>query len=128
MTGAEERRLIYDDVPPSINVIASRGSHWPVTTAKKTWQGICEVLLLTAKLPRPLDAVHATASLRFPVNRVRDEGNFRWLLEKALGDALVNGGWLADDDPARFTFGALTFEAECGPKRTTIRVSPPLAR
>jgi hypothetical protein len=41
-------------------------------------------------------------------------------VEKALGDALTNGGWLADDTAEQYTFGAIEFEK--GRKRTTIRL------
>lgn len=61
--------------------------------------------------------------MRFPLQRGRDEGNFRWMLEKALGDALVTGRWLSDDTGGRFSTGAVTFETERGPKRTTLRIT-----
>lgn len=123
-------QLYYDDVPPSLNTIGTRSDHWAVGKAKGRWQGIMEVLLLGSRLPRRQDVVHATASLRFPTRRIRDEGNFRWMLEKALGDALVVGGWLEGDDADRFTFGELTFEDEPGPPRTTVllNTSRPLGR
>lgn len=107
----------YDDCPPSLNHAHSR--HWSYFHRhKRAWQDIFEALLL--QVPRRLAYVHAEASLRFPVRRRRDEGNFRWLLEKALGDALVNGGWIADDTPDYFRTGLLTFEEDAGPKRTTV--------
>lgn len=64
--------------------------------------------------------VRASAVLRFPKRRRRDEGNFRAPLEKALGDALQHRGIIADDTPDHFTFGELTFDPEPGPSRTTI--------
>lgn len=112
--------LVYDDVPPSLNRIGTRGGHWTVTRAKTRWQDIFEVLLMTSNLSRNQDRLRATARLRLPVRRRRDEGNYRWLLEKSLGDALVNGRWLLDDTPEYFTFGELTFEQQPGPARTTI--------
>jgi hypothetical protein len=112
----------YNDAPPSLNAIATRGNHWAVTNAKKKWQGIFEQLLMAYALPRGLDRVEALAFLRYPQKRRRDEGNMRWLLDKALGDALVNGGWLDDDTPEHFVFGRVFFEPERGPKRTTVVV------
>ena len=47
--------------------------------------------------------------LRFPARRRRDSGNYRVMLEKALGDALVEGGWLPDDTPEHYEFGGVTF-------------------
>lgn len=114
--------MSYDDVPPSLNTAHSR--HWSYFhKTKRRWQGIFSDLLLASGLPRKQDCVRAEASMRFPVTRRRDEGNFRWMLEKALGDALVSGGWILDDQPDSFTTGALTFEAELGRKRTTLRLT-----
>jgi hypothetical protein len=112
-------QLVYNDTPPSLNRIGTRGSRWAVTRAKARWQGILEQLLLISGLRRGQARIHATASLRLPLRRTRDEGNYRWCLEKALGDALVNGRWLPDDTPEHFTFGELTFE-QPGPGRTTV--------
>lgn len=61
-----------------------------------------------------------TASLRFPVKRRRDEGNFRALIEKALGDALQNGGWIPDDTPELYRFGELKFDDKTGPPQTSL--------
>jgi hypothetical protein len=111
--------LVYDDAPPSLNREAGR--HWSsFRRTKQRWQAIFEGLLMASELPRGLESVSATAALRFPVRRPRDEGNFRWLLEKALGDALVRGRWIADDTADRFRTGELSFEEERGPKRTTV--------
>src|SRR5947207_1933958 len=78
------------------------------------------MLLLAEQLPRRLERVEASAVLTFPTRRRRDEGNYRALLEKALGDALVEGRWLVDDTPERFTFGTVSF-AE-GQPRTAIEL------
>ena len=112
----------YDDVPPSLNTTGTRGSHWVATRLKKRWQTTLEGLLMGSGLPRSLERVEASAFLRFPVRRVRDEGNYRWLLEKSLGDALVNGGWLVDDSSVRFRFGRVEFEGEPGSARTVVRL------
>jgi hypothetical protein len=114
--------LSLHDVPPSLNRVA--GTHWRVFHREKAaWQRNIEMALLVAAVPRGLARVHATAHLRFPQRRRRDEGNFRWLLEKALGDALTNGRFLADDTAAQFTTGAVTFDPEPGPKHTAIRLT-----
>jgi hypothetical protein len=62
--------------------------------------------------------------MTFPDRRRRDEGNFRFFLEKALGDALVSGGWLADDDGARFSFGSVAFRYERGVRRVRLSLFP----
>lgn len=115
--------LTYADTPPSLNQTGTRGSHWVVGRMKKLWQTNLEILLMEARLPRGLVSVTASASMRFSVRRDRDEGNHRWLLEKALGDALVNGGWLPDDTAGQFRFGQVLFEDERGPRRTTIELA-----
>jgi hypothetical protein len=111
--------LVYADTPPSLNRMGTRGSHWTTTSAKTQWQQDIGMLLLAHRVPRNLHHVTASAVLRFPVRRGRDEDNHAWLLAKALGDALVNG-WLPDDTPEHFHFTGLTFDPEPGPRRTTI--------
>lgn len=114
--------LVYDAVPPSLNRMGSRGSHWPVTKAKHEWQRTIEKLLMHARVPRDLRHVRVTATLRFPVVRGRDAGNFSWLLDKACGDALVNGGWLRADVPDNYQFDGVTFDPELGAPRTTLQL------
>lgn len=77
---------------------------------------------MAERCPRGLATVHASASLRFAVRRRRDEGNYRTPLEKALGDALVNGGWLPDDTPEHFRFGGVLIEPDTGPARTIVTI------
>jgi hypothetical protein len=92
--------------PPSYNTQAH--AHWTkVRKAKQDWQSYCEIALMEMRVPRELKRVAATAQLLFTLQRRRDEGNFRVVLEKALGDALVNGGWLPDDTPEHYQFGAI---------------------
>lgn len=120
-----EATVAYDDVPPSMNSTASgyKGNWRAGAQTKKRWEGIFATLFLAVRLPRGLTRVEATATLRFPQKRRRDEGNFRMVIEKALGDALVAGGWLADDDASRFSFRQLEFEDERGPKRTRVTLT-----
>lgn len=107
--------------PPSTN--RSRHRHVQRThTMKKRLQGDIETLLIQAKLPRGLPGVKAVAVMRFPVRRRRDTVNY-WLLDKALGDALVNGGWLKDDTPEHYHL-RMRFDQESGPARTTITLTP----
>ena len=110
---AFRRTIYYDDVPPSLN---ERG-HWAAYQRhKKRWDKIFTDLLVAEVLPE-LARVEATAKLWFPIARRRDEGNFRWLLEKSLGDAL-QVRWLADDTPEFYSCGRIEFER--GPKRTEV--------
>jgi hypothetical protein len=116
--------LTYDACPPSLNRVGSRGkSHWAYTRAKRDWQNIVGGMLLVGGVPRSLSHVRVDATLRFPVKRTRDAGNFGWLLDKACGDALVAGGWLTDDNPDHYEFGTVTFDQSVGPARTTLRIT-----
>lgn len=117
-----EYQVEIPGTPPSLNKIGSRGSHWATTKAKKEWEGHLMIGLLHAKVPKRLDSVRATAVLTFKSNRRRDEGNYRWLLEKALGDVLQKGGWLEDDTPDHYTFGSLTFSEETGEAMTVVTI------
>lgn len=114
--------LVYNAVPPSLNTTGTRGSHWKAHRAKKQWQETLGWLLIASELPCGLESVEASAILRFPVQRRRDEGNFRWLLEKALGDALVDTQHIADDTPDRYRFFGVEFDQETGPAQTTITI------
>jgi hypothetical protein len=115
--------LELGDVPPSLNRVGSRGSHWAYDDKKRQWQTDLGLLLMAAKLPRGLERVEASASLRFPTVKRRDEGNFSWMLEKALGDALTEGRWLKDDQAGMYSFTGITFEDELGPKRSLVTVT-----
>lgn len=121
-TGADIYELSIPQVPPSLNAmkLGSRGAAFKFHRHKKEWEGLFQITLLEMRVPRGLTKVKATASLRFPQRRKRDEGNFRFMLEKALGDVLQSAGHLADDTPDEFNFEALTFEAVAGSPRTTI--------
>lgn len=112
--------LVWRDVPPSLN---RQGRTHPQAQArlKKALQSTLEGLLMANGLPRDLNRIEAWAVLRFPrAGQRRDEGNFRWLLEKALGDALTNGRWLPDDSADQFRFYLLRFDKQPGPAQTTV--------
>lgn len=118
-------------VPLSVN--RTRGEHWAnVNKRKRRLQAEIQMLLLAAGVPRPLpgDRAHATATIVHPINRRRDEGNFRAPLEKAAADALAPHRadephrWLSDDTPEHFTFGAITFATDAGrPARCELTIT-----
>lgn len=114
MTGSATVALGY--LPVSFN--ATGHAHWSRSwSAKQALQRDLEfVMLATPGLPRPIPGgrVQVSAVLLVPDRRRRDAGNFRTPLEKACGDALVNGGWLPDDTPEHFEFGDLVFEVAHG--------------
>lgn len=101
------------EVPPSLNQLGS-GNRMKFWRIKKEWQAKFLGALTAAELPVGLARVIVEGQITFPISRRRDEGNFRFFLEKALGDALTAGGWLEDDDSSRYSFGALLFAHEPG--------------
>ena len=113
-------RLEVPGIPKSLNRIGSRGSHFAWHREKRMWQDMLAIALRVAKVPTELAYAEATAVLYPAVRRRRDEGNYRAVLEKALGDALVAGGWLADDTPELFRFGRLVFGEVRGTPLTVV--------
>lgn len=112
--------LEWASTPPSLNDVGYR-THWAVNRKiKLVWQDILVALMWEQKVKRPMRHAQATMRLRFPTKRQRDEGNFRVMVEKALGDALVIGQYIPDDTPEHYTFGPVQFEPDPGPKLTRI--------
>lgn len=106
--------------PPSFNQVGHSGSRWAWTKAKKEWQETFELLLMSTGFPRDWQRIEVAVELRFPDRRRRDVVNFRTLIEKCLGDALVNGRWLPDDTPDHFEITSFRFAPEPGPAQTRI--------
>lgn len=117
---AETHTLVIEDCPPSLNAIGSRGSRWAYINTKKDWQGRFEKVLMGSGMRRDATKAEANIVLRFPERRRRDSGNYKWILEKVLGDALVSGGWLPDDTADQFQVLRVTFDPDRGDKRTTV--------
>lgn len=121
-TAVTEAVLDIPGTPPSYNVTAH--AHWQkVRRAKQEWQRNCELALMVAQVPRGLGSVLVSGRLEFKQRRRRDEGNFRVILEKALGDALTNGNWIPDDTPDHYRFGALELSAPCSRPRTLVTIA-----
>lgn len=117
--------LDWPGLPKSMN--RSRGGNQGRASVMKQAREKAElqdqlgIVMMVARVPRkPFMRIDASAVLRFPVHRERDEGNFRSALEKALGDALQDTGRLDGDTPDKFRFGSLEFDDELGPPRTLI--------
>lgn len=97
-------QMYYDDTPQSINH-GGAGSrrHWSVAAReKKRWEQIYTHLLLLEGFPRGMDSCEVSVNLRFRDKRRRDPENYRPAVVKPLADALVKGGWLADDTDNEF--------------------------
>lgn len=114
--------------PESFNVFASgqgSGNAMIYARAKEKFQEILTLELIASGLPRGLGRVYAEGEVTFPEeSENRDQGNFRMIPEKALGDALVAGGWLVRDNWARYEFGGLTERVQAGESATRIVLLP----
>jgi hypothetical protein len=93
--------------PRSMNV-RSNSSWFDFDNQNKDWKAVFNFLFEEAGLPRGMERCLVEGMLVFPTRGRRDQGNFRTGLEKYLGDALKDGGWLKDDDWSRYEFGGLT--------------------
>jgi hypothetical protein len=91
--GRDHASLVHYGAPPSMNVGGSGHDHGQYQNAKGAWQKMLCELLVTAELPRGLQRVAVEGEIGFDTYADRDEGNFRYFVEKALGDALVSGYW-----------------------------------
>lgn len=113
--------LSIPGTPPSYNTTAH--AHWSkVRRVKQQWQQFCAIALMEQAVPRGLEVVSATAELRFKQRRRRDEDNFKVVISKALGDALVEGRWLSDDTAGHYVFGAVQLVAPSPEPLTLVRL------
>lgn len=112
--------LTHGDVPRSFN--ETRTAHWRAAQReKKKWQELfCQLIMLEHVPSLAGGQLAASATLRFPKRRPRDEGNYRTPVEKALGDALTDMRIISDDTPAHWRFDHLGFEPNPGPARTQV--------
>lgn len=113
----------HQGAPPSMNVLGS-GNQFAYQALKSAWQEILIAKLEEADFPRPCGRVVVEGEVTFPDRRKRDQGNHRFFLEKALGDALTAGGWLVDDDWGRYEFGGLSAVHEAHVSRTRLVLFP----
>lgn len=117
--------LSLNETPPSMNTNKVRSNWRGFHTEKKRWQEDLGRLLMAMCLPKPIPSrgpVSVLVTLRFPTRRRRDSENFRPVLSKALGDAMVQGGFLLDDTDQDWRLRVVIGE-ETGPPRTTVTVS-----
>jgi hypothetical protein len=97
--------LAHDEVPASLNK-GGAGSrrHWSAgAREKKRWEGLFFVMLLSEKVPKGASHIRVRVDLEFTAPARRDSENFRPAFSKPFADALVKGGWLADDTDEFFT-------------------------
>lgn len=120
MTKVETYVLKYADTPPSMNTNVGKGSWRNFHREKKKWEGIFGMLCLKERVPKNCTVVKAKIFLRFRVTRKRDPGNFRTLIEKALGDALQTVGIIPDDTAAYFEVEEVVLAMAPGPALTSV--------
>lgn len=104
--------LTHREVPKSMNA-GGGGSrvHWATARdEKRRWEGVYALLLLAEKVPTHMEHCTARAIIRWKHRNRRDSTNYIASIVKPLADALVKGGWLADDTDEYFTFGGVSFE------------------
>jgi hypothetical protein len=112
-----------DRIPPSMNDIVGKGNRWRYTQEKKTWGKLLTLKIQESGL-QPCDRILVEGSVTFPNQTKHDQGNYRFMLEKALGDALQAAGVLADDDWDSYEFGGLAKAYEKGVRRTRLLLMP----
>ncbi len=92
---------------------------------KQTWQKIFKAMLAETDLPKGLAYVFVEGEIVFPDHRDdRDQGNFRVVIEKALGDALEEGGWIPNDNWDHYEFGGLSKRETPGVSATRLTLFP----
>lgn len=105
--GKPKNHLDHLGAPGSFNAFGSGANQHVYQGLKKRWQEAITPKLEKAGLPRPLGKVLVEARVCFGDRTERDQGNFRVVIEKAMGDALVEGGWLEKDTWDHYEFGGL---------------------
>lgn len=109
--------------PDSFNVMAGRDPN-VYRSILDRWAPVLMAELEASGLPKGLGYVLVEGEVSFGDAVDRDAGNHRVMIEKALGDALVRGGWLVADTWARYEFGGLQRREQRGVSRTRLTLFP----
>lgn len=115
-------QLEIPGTPPSLNTTGASRGWQKFAREKKKWEGFCFIALLEQSVPKHGRHIDASALMRFKDKRRRDEGNFRVILEKALGDALQLGNYIEDDTPEFYSFKGVSFAEETGVPLTVVKL------
>lgn len=115
--------------PPSSRVLGS-GDRFAYQTMKQMWQEQWIYLLERTDFPRGLGFIRAEGTITFGDRSHRDQGNFRFMIEKSLGDALQEARYFkskkngkpGEDDWAHFSFGDLHYNYEKDHEQLIIRL------
>lgn len=135
--GGAKTLLTHHGTPPSFNVFGSGANRFTYQGYKQAWQARFLELLDESGLPRELDYVLVEGELCFPQKaggKGRDQGNFKVVLEKAMGDALEQGGYVGfrkpdglfvpNDNWEHYEFGSLAYRIVPGECWTRLLVMP----
>jgi hypothetical protein len=122
--GAAKTAVEHLGSSDSLNVLGS-GNQFAYQNLKKAWAEALTLALEQSGLPRgECTRIVVEGEMCFPDRRRRDQGNHRFIVEKALGDALVASGWLPDDDWSRYEFGGLSMVYAKGESWTRLVLFP----
>lgn len=124
--GKAKDAMLHVGTPQSLNMHGSTANAHHYQAIKKHWSARLHELLDWSGLQRGLGYVLVEGQCCFPDRIRRDQGNFRYLLEKALGDVLTEGGWLDDDSWDFYEFGRLRKTYEKGVSWTALTLYPRL--
>lgn len=127
--GKAKADRVHMGQPPSVNPLVSgvgSGNAQMYAAQKRQWEALLGDLLAASDLPKGLVHVLAEGEATFPTRQRRDQGNHRFMLEKALGDALTAGGYIEDDDWTRYEFGNLIASYEKDVSATRLVLFPTL--
>jgi hypothetical protein len=92
--------------------------------ALRQWKPYLVERLAACGLPRGLESVLVEGLCCFPTRSRPDQGNHRAFVEKALGDALQEGGYIPEDTWERYEFGNLQRRVVAGERWTELRLFP----
>lgn len=121
--------MVHHAFPTSMNEGGSGYNHAAYQSTKQAWEAVFARMLLAGGVPTGLGRVLVEGEWTFPrrFGQGPDQENYRYPCSKFLGDALQLGGWLSNDDWARFEFGGASYRLERGVRRLRLMVFPSLA-
>lgn len=121
---AAKASMVHVGAPASFNATGSGSNRFAWMNLKQAWQSALLQLLRDSELPTDLSHVMVEARICFPTRARRDQGNFRGVIEKSLGDALQEGGYIPDDDWDHYEFGGLQKTYAKGESWTEFMIFP----
>lgn len=126
--GRNKGDVAHFGAPPSYNAFGSGrgtgGANMVGASLLNTWKDILRKLIKAAGMPKDLSVIYAEGEIVFPTRGDRDQGNFRVIIEKALGDVLESEGYLPNDSWEHYEFGNLTMRIEPGVSATRLTLFP----